>query len=286
MLSHASFIAVFGMIVSPFQRECLIADGVTKAASRRGARKNRNYHPKKSNEMAAQRNRVSHHPYYKENETTRPNSSHIHRDSPPSLRSGQQTVDSATNGPALGQFPGRPLACKDRKIGHSSTGPPAETGASDFAGQHRAGRRVEALPRIMPSLGTYRGVWNWDSAFHAVALSRWDAVLAREQLDILFDKQQPNGLLPDMVMEDGRMGLGHTKPPTAVVDHHSTDLESIRKVYPKLVKWGDFWLKNRGGQMDGLIFYAGSHAGNDSGRDNSIRWDGGYQLSRSDDKPL
>ena len=32
---------------------------------------------------------------------------------------------------------------------------------------------------IMPSLGTYRGVWNWDSAFHAVGLSHWDPAFAR-----------------------------------------------------------------------------------------------------------
>ena len=144
---------------------------------------------------------------------------------------------------------------------------------------------------IMPSPGTYRGVWNWDSAFHAIAISQWDPALAREQFDILFDKQGSNGMLPDMVMEDGRVGMGHTKPPVmawaiAVVDHRSEDVEYIRKLYPKLIQWGDFWLKQRGGQMDGLFFYAGGHAGNDSGWDNSIRWDGGYQLSKSDDKRL
>ena len=144
---------------------------------------------------------------------------------------------------------------------------------------------------IMPSPGTYRGVWNWDSAFHAIAISQWDPALAREQFDILFDKQGSNGMLPDMVMEDGRVGMGHTKPPVmawaiAVVDHRSADVEYIRKLYPKLIQWGDFWLKQRGGQMDGLFFYAGGHAGNDSGWDNSIRWDGGYQLSKSDDKRL
>ena len=146
-------------------------------------------------------------------------------------------------------------------------------------------------PGIMPSPGTYRGVWNWDSAFHAVGVSHWDPILAREQIDILFDKQQTNGMLPDMVMEDGRVGLGHTKPPVmawaiAVVDHRAPDLDYVRKLYPKLIRLGDFWLKKRGGQMDGLFFYAGSHAGNDSGWDNSIRWDGGYKLSQSDDKRL
>lgn len=44
---------------------------------------------------------------------------------------------------------------------------------------------------VMPSLGSYRGVWNWDSAFHAAALSLWDPKLARDQFRILFDKQSP-----------------------------------------------------------------------------------------------
>lgn len=28
----------------------------------------------------------------------------------------------------------------------------------------------------------YRGIWNWDSAFHAIGISHWDDTLAREQL--------------------------------------------------------------------------------------------------------
>ena len=56
---------------------------------------------------------------------------------------------------------------------------------------------------VMPSVGTYRGVWNWDSAFHAVAISHWDSELAREQFKILFSKQLPNGALPDVIYENG-----------------------------------------------------------------------------------
>ncbi|GLH71701.1 hypothetical protein GETHLI_02030 [Geothrix limicola] len=144
---------------------------------------------------------------------------------------------------------------------------------------------------IMPSLGTYRGVWNWDSAFHAVALAKWDAPFAREQFNILFDKQQPNGMLPDVIWEDGSMVIDFTKPPVmawavAVVDRRAPDLDFLRGIYPKLEKLGDFWVKERGGAKDGLFFYAGTHAGNESGWDNAIRWDGGYQKSRSDDQRL
>lgn len=144
---------------------------------------------------------------------------------------------------------------------------------------------------IMPSLGTYRGVWNWDSAFHAVGLSQWDPAFAREQFEILFDKQQPSGMLPDVIWENGSMVIDFSKPPVmawaaAVVEHRSPDTGSLGRLYAKLVRMGEFWENERGGKTDGLFFYAGAHAGYESGWDNAIRWDGGYQQSASDDKRL
>lgn len=44
-------------------------------------------------------------------------------------------------------------------------------------------------PRHYALHGTYHGIWNWDSAFHAVAVSHWDGKLAGEQFEILFSKQ-------------------------------------------------------------------------------------------------
>ena len=87
---------------------------------------------------------------------------------------------------------------------------------------------------FMPSLGTYRGIWNWDSAFHAVAVSHWDAELAREQFEIVFSKQLPNGELPDVIWENGTMVTSSTKPPVmawavAVVDRRSPTRSFSRK---------------------------------------------------------
>jgi len=143
---------------------------------------------------------------------------------------------------------------------------------------------------FMPSLGTYRGVWNWDSAFHAVAVSHWNGPLAREQFEIFFGKQLPNGELPDVIWENGTMVTSSTKPPVmawavAVVDRRSSDKSDTRflqEIYPKLVKLGDFWLKERGGEADGLFYYAGADVGYDSGWDDAIRWDDGYRTSKSD----
>jgi putative isomerase len=144
---------------------------------------------------------------------------------------------------------------------------------------------------VMPSLGSYRGVWNWDSAFHAVALSLWDPKLARDQFRILFEKQLPSGALPDVIFEDGRAVSNFTKPPVmawavAVVDRRSKDTEFLKDAYPKLAAMGEFFERERGGAKDGLFFYAGAHTGMDSGWDDSVRWDDGYRQSQTDEKRL
>jgi len=144
---------------------------------------------------------------------------------------------------------------------------------------------------VDPSLGAYQGIWNWDSAFHAIAISQWDAALAREQFDILFSRQLASGALPDVVWAKGGMVTTITKPPVmawaiAVVDHRAPDTEYLRKMYPKLVHLGEFWLRERGGAADGLFYYAGADAGEDSGWDNSLRWDDGYRSSSSNEHRL
>lgn len=137
----------------------------------------------------------------------------------------------------------------------------------------------------------YPGVWNWDAAFHAIALSHWDGGLAREQFKILFSHQLPNGELPDVIWANGTIAASVTKPPVmawaiAVVDRRSPDTSFLREIYPKLVLLGNFWLKERGGDRDGLFYYAGSDVGDDSGWDDSIRFDDGYRKARSDNHRL
>jgi putative isomerase len=144
---------------------------------------------------------------------------------------------------------------------------------------------------VEPSRSSYLGIWNWDSAFHAIALSHWDSGLARDQFAILFSHQLPNGELPDVVYADGTMVTSNTKPPVmawaiAVVDRRSQDTAFLRRTYPKLVRLGDFWMEERGGATDGLFYYAGSDVGFDSGWDDSIRWDHGYRKDSNNNRRL
>ncbi len=140
---------------------------------------------------------------------------------------------------------------------------------------------------IVPSLGSYKGVWNWDAAFHAIAVSHWDGQLAREQIEILFSRQQPDGRLPDVIFQDGRIVTTITKPPVmawavAVIDHRAPNDDFLRTMYPKLRKLGDYWLNEHGGKSDGLFYYSDADTGEESGWDNSIRWDDGYRMSKTD----
>jgi len=144
---------------------------------------------------------------------------------------------------------------------------------------------------IVPSTTTYRGIWNWDSAFHAIAVSNWDPLLAREQINIIFSRQLSNGALPDVIWEHGGVVTNCTKPPVmawavAVIDHRWPDIGYLKTMYPKLIRLGDFWMNERGGKADGLFYYAGADIGYDSGWDDSVRWDDGYRTAKGNDHRL
>jgi hypothetical protein len=51
-----------------------------------------------------------------------------------------------------------------------------------------------------PSPDTYPFQWNWDSAFHAIALARADPGRAQQELITLLTSMQPRGFLPHMVL--------------------------------------------------------------------------------------
>lgn len=61
---------------------------------------------------------------------------------------------------------------------------------------------------ISPSSRTYQGVWNWDSAFHTLAMSYFDIEIAHDQMKILFDFQKPDGQIADVVYTNGKTVFG------------------------------------------------------------------------------
>jgi len=136
------------------------------------------------------------------------------------------------------------------------------------------------LRGISPSPFKYRGVWNWDAAFHALAISRWDAKLAREQIRIFLDRQLPSGGMIDVLWEGEGMVTEFGKPPVmpwvaAMVDQRDPDDAFLKQAYPKFVANAEFWERERGGKEDGLFHYGGPSPNLEAGWDDSVRWDRG-----------
>ncbi len=203
------------------------------------------------------------------------------------MPAGAQSIPAASLTPAWPASEAAHLSPRDAQL--------LTLARATLEGNLISGRAWAPYRGVMPALGNYRGIWNWDSAFHAVGISHWDTALARDQIRILFDKQLPSGALPDVIWENGTMVTDFTKPPVmawavAVVDHRHPEAprrdEFLRDLYPKLVKLTAFWERERGGNSDGLFFYAGTDPGDESGWDDSIRWDTGYKTAKDDSKRL
>ena len=142
-------------------------------------------------------------------------------------------------------------------------------------------------PVISPWSGDNAGIWNWDSAFHALTVSRYNDVLAKSCIDSFVKYQLPNGMLPDVILANGTVMDNCGKPPVMpwavlTVFERSRDLDFLHRHYEAMIANARFWETQR---CDGGLFYYSAQ--NDiydknslypkfeSGWDNSPRWDGG-----------
>ncbi len=133
--------------------------------------------------------------------------------------------------------------------------------------------------------GSAEGIWNWDSAFHAYTVSRFDTRLAEGCLWAFMQYQMESGQFPDMILADGYVEDNYTKPPVMAwaietVYNRNKDIDFLKKYYPMLVKNEAWWVKER--CYDGLFYYTANnhpeendylHPKFESGLDNSPRWD-------------
>lgn len=141
-----------------------------------------------------------------------------------------------------------------------------------------------------PCKSRFSGIWNWDSAFHAIGFSRWSFELARDSILGFFKFQEENGTLPDVAFTDNTVVRGFSKPPVfpwacelVYKRTGSKDIDFLTEMYPKLVKNVKWWENSR--CKGGLFAYnADEDASNpeylkhvmfESGWDNAVRWDGG-----------
>ncbi len=140
---------------------------------------------------------------------------------------------------------------------------------------------------ITPGKVCFDGIWNWDSGFHAMGVSRWDTALARECLLGFMRFQCENGMFPDVIWENGNVERRLSKPPVlswacSVVYRRDRNIDFLKEVYPRLVRSEEHWVRDRSDR--GLFFYDAEdkdgkdyllHVRYESGWDNSVRWDDG-----------
>lgn len=141
---------------------------------------------------------------------------------------------------------------------------------------------------ISPDKKCFNGVWNWDSAFHAIGVARFDKEAAFEQIEGFLSYIKEDGMLPDNLLLDGGIGWHSSKPPVFAwaaleVARLTGDSSILVKVYDKLALNASFWETQR--SYNGLFHYDAYMQGSDeekdvwarweSGWDNSVRWDKG-----------
>ncbi|SHJ38352.1 putative isomerase [Arenibacter nanhaiticus] len=141
----------------------------------------------------------------------------------------------------------------------------------------------------------FHGFWSWDSWKHAVGLSGYDSKLAKDQIRAMFDFQSEDGFIVDCIYRDTTIephNYRDTKPPLAAwavakVLEKDMDMPFLKEMYPKLLKYHQWWYAKRDHDGDGLCEY-GSTDGTvlaakwESGMDNAIRFDDSEILKNSD----
>jgi hypothetical protein len=118
-------------------------------------------------------------------------------------------------------------------------------------------------------------IWSWDNCFNAISLSYHQPKLSWDQFMVVFDHQDSTGALPDYI-NPHHMVWEFRKPPIhgwtlgQIMEHSQLSQKQLAEVYPKLVKWTNYWFTYRDGNNNGLPEY---YHGNDSGWDNGSALD-------------
>ena len=153
-------------------------------------------------------------------------------------------------------------------------------------GNWRAPRGSLHHAGVIPSYSNpdFNGFWAWDSWKHAAALALFAPKLARSQMRAMFDYQKPDGMIPDCIfLNEAADNWRDSKPPLATwaalsIYRATRDRAFLEELYPRLVRYHDWWLRQRDHAHDGLAEY-GSTDGTrtaakwESGMDNAARFD-------------
>lgn len=134
----------------------------------------------------------------------------------------------------------------------------------------------------------FDGVWNWDSAFHAVGLSNYRPQTAERQILGFLSLMRPDGMLPDNVRESGEVQIHSSKPPVfcraaLTVYRRCGDVDFLRLAYAPLCRALEFWETSR---SDGTLFHYDAYSGEQKDRKKYTAWESGWDNSpRFDTRP-
>lgn len=141
-------------------------------------------------------------------------------------------------------------------------------------------------PAVYMSKHAMINIWSWDNAFSALGLAAAHGDLAHDQFAAIYDQQDPSGMLPDFVHDQGA-SVAFTKPPVhgwaigLIADAVPGWLSDDRRAYlaDHLAAQVNWWLTaTRRGAGD-LPSYP---HGNDSGWDNASFFDKGGPVASPD----
>ncbi|WP_422361944.1 MGH1-like glycoside hydrolase domain-containing protein [Reichenbachiella sp.] len=140
--------------------------------------------------------------------------------------------------------------------------------------------------------GGFHGFWAWDSWKHAVGLADIVPQLAKDQILTMYDYQDIDGMIADCIFRDTlieKHNWRDTKPPLsgwaiAKVFEVTSDTLFVKKLYPKLKKYHQWWYNFRDHNKNGLCEYGSTDgtrvaAAWESGMDNAVRFDEATMLT-------
>lgn len=140
-----------------------------------------------------------------------------------------------------------------------------------------------------PDRWPHRGMWLWDSVFHAIGWRNISLELARDAISAVLDMQRADGFVGHMMDPNGVSNV--TQPPvlalgTKLVYEIDPNYNWIESLYPRLCAYIDWDLRNR--DSDGLGLLEWKIEGDphcrcgESGMDNSPRFDMSARLDAVD----
>jgi len=134
----------------------------------------------------------------------------------------------------------------------------------------------------------YLPFFTWDSSFNALMASVEDPETAKETIRTVLRYQLPNGMVSQLAEwhggASGIVNAGDSNPP--VTSHCAWklyerwgDKQFLAEVYPRLLRWHDWWPKSSDGNRNGLLEWGATTGGWKlallaSGWDNTPHFDG------------